>query len=233
MKLHNILLTAALFISAGIASALDESPADEETIQSFTFNTANNVYYWQTAGNNTLTVTLMQYKGEATDEDGWTYYAVGYDKDGIAWEQALTLENENISGTEITGKDKAALPTYRNGDFDAYKFDVSFNDKEIEKIGIRGRNGSGNQNVYSADNNQATNKTHFSDQNTETVLFFGKNQFQNGTIAAVITAGGSYVNNGNGGNMGAPLPAPVATLLIALGFGAALLMYRNRKQVKA
>ena len=33
--------------------------------------------------------------------------------------------------------------------------------------------------------------------------------------------------------MGAPLPAPVVTLLIALGFGAALVMYRNRKQAKA
>lgn len=33
--------------------------------------------------------------------------------------------------------------------------------------------------------------------------------------------------------VGSPLPAPVVTLLIALGFGAALVMYRNRKQVKA
>ena len=32
---------------------------------------------------------------------------------------------------------------------------------------------------------------------------------------------------------GSPLPTPVVTLLIALGFGAAFMMYRNRKQVKA
>ena len=32
---------------------------------------------------------------------------------------------------------------------------------------------------------------------------------------------------------GSPLPTPVITLLIALGFGAAFAMYRNRKQVKA
>lgn len=32
---------------------------------------------------------------------------------------------------------------------------------------------------------------------------------------------------------GQPLPAPLATLLIALGFGAAFVLYRNRKQVKA
>ena len=33
--------------------------------------------------------------------------------------------------------------------------------------------------------------------------------------------------------VGSPLPAPLVTLLIALGFGAALVMYRNRKQVNA
>jgi len=230
MKLHNLLLASALIFAAGTASALDEPLADEETVQSFTFNTANDTYYWQTAGNNTLSVTLMQYKGDATDESGWTYYAVGYNKDGIAWEQALTLENTGITGVEITGDDKDALPQYRNGEFDAYRFDVSFNDEEIEKIGIKGRNGSQNQIVYSADNDQATNQTHFSDKNTETVLFFGKNKFKNGQIAAVITAGGSYREEG--GTFGQPLPAPVVTLLIALGFGAALVMYRNRK-VKA
>ena len=32
---------------------------------------------------------------------------------------------------------------------------------------------------------------------------------------------------------GQPLPAPLATLLIALGFGALFVMYRNRKQAKA
>lgn len=34
-------------------------------------------------------------------------------------------------------------------------------------------------------------------------------------------------------SFGSPLPTPVVTLLIALGFGAAFVMYRNRKQVKA
>ena len=35
------------------------------------------------------------------------------------------------------------------------------------------------------------------------------------------------------GTFGAPLPAPVVTLLIALACGAGFVMYRNRKQVKA
>ena len=44
---------------------------------------------------------------------------------------------------------------------------------------------------------------------------------------------GSYVASGDGAHMGTPLPAPFVTLLIALGFGAALVMYRNRKQANA
>ena len=46
--------------------------------------------------------------------------------------------------------------------------------------------------------------------------------------------GGNVIKNGDPEiAFGQPLPAPLATLLIALGFGAAFVMYRNRKQVKA
>jgi len=45
---------------------------------------------------------------------------------------------------------------------------------------------------------------------------------------------GIYGNESEGGEtFGQPLPAPVVTLLIALALGGALVMYRNRKQVKA
>ena len=59
-------------------------------------------------------------------------------------------------------------------------------------------------------------------------------------LAALDTGNGHRVFFGiygseseGGGVVGSPLPAPVVTLLIALFFGAALVMYRNRKQVKA
>jgi hypothetical protein len=47
---------------------------------------------------------------------------------------------------------------------------------------------------------------------------------------------GIYGSASEGGGkevIGQPLPAPIVTLLIALGFGAALMIYRNRKQAKA
>lgn len=45
---------------------------------------------------------------------------------------------------------------------------------------------------------------------------------------------GIYGSESEGGEVfGQPLPAPVVTLLLALAFGGALVMYRNRKQAKA
>ena len=49
-------------------------------------------------------------------------------------------------------------------------------------------------------------------------------------IFTPVEAGnGTGTDDTNSGTVGSPLPAPVVTLLIALGFGAALVMYRNRK----
>ena len=57
-------------------------------------------------------------------------------------------------------------------------------------------------------------------------------------LAALDTGNGHRVFFGihgseSKGTMGAPLPAPVVTLLIALAFGGALVMYRKHKQAKA
>ena len=57
-----------------------------------------------------------------------------------------------------------------------------------------------------------------------------RNQVCFGILAAGVESSGG---NEGGETFGQPLPAPVVTLLIALGFGAALVFYRNRKQAKA
>lgn len=77
-------------------------------------------------------------------------------------------------------------------------------------------------------------QTFSSDNATEKFMFYRE-------IATISNNTVSYgkLDDKGGGNhaadvtFGQPLPAPVATLLIALGFGAAFVMYRNRKQAKA
>ena len=108
---------------------------------------------------------------------------------------------------------------------------MPFDAETTEMIGFAGRNGDGKKLVFSPVNDPETNGFYFSDKKTNSILFFGDNQFKNGQIKAQIMSGAAFVDKG--GPMGAPLPAPVVTLLIALGFGAAFVMYRNRKQAKA
>ena len=71
---------------------------------------------------------------------------------------------------------------------------------------------------------------------TDPSLFYIIDSKQNGS-ANYYLAFGKSANADNRTDpeiaFGQPLPAPLATLLIALGFGAAFVMYRNRKQAKA
>ena len=105
-----------------------------------------------------------------------------------------------------------------------YQFSVPVPD-EIVEIGLTGGNGNGNftESIYVK---SATNGNDFYTIGEGNVIYFGKGnwigKYNNGAMFLV-----------GGEPFGAPLPAPVVTLLIALGFGAALVMYRNRKQVKA
>ena len=235
MKLRTLLATAFVFTACAVFA---ETPATQEDVvqTTYTLGTTANGYYYSTSGNNTLTVTLLQYSGAADTTDGWTYYAVGYKADGTTttFNEARALSNGNVTGRELTAAEIAGLTTYRapgDDELHAYEFVISFDGEETEKIGFAGRNGSENKYVFSIVNAEKENKFHFSDKGTDSILFFGKNSFENGQIKAQIMSGASNVDNG--GPMGAPLPAPVVTLLIALGFGGALVMYRNRKQVRA
>ena len=106
-----------------------------------------------------------------------------------------------------------------------YELDVTFDNTNIDKIGILGWNGSLNQTVLSALNNPATNGSIF----TFLPKYENAVAFNNGGLKGIVVVKDASYS----GTMGAPLPAPVVTLLIALGFGAALVMYRNRKQAKA
>lgn len=177
MKLHNLLLTAALFLTAGIVSA------------AVVHDTAKDTYYWQKDGTvnaaNQVTVTLTKPEAES-----WHYYL--YSLSNSSWEVELA-----------EGANKVTLDTTST------------------QYGVRAYKSNGG--------GSAAKKTCFSGVNTPT---------QSGHFSFIGNASSNQIVFGKGSDIkgvvsfGSPLPAPVVTLLIALGFGAALVMYRNRK-VKA
>ena len=94
---------------------------------------------------------------------------------------------------------------------------------DVQDVGVWAVNGGGNLSapgvakhvVYSFVNNKTNPGFNFSMTEVGSNTFvFGKNGGVKGSVSV----------------FGAPLPTPVVTLLIALGLGAAFVLYRNRKQ---
>ena len=168
--------------------------------------------------------------------------------DSIVWNN--DKPNANISVTlKKVGQTGFQYAVYDTAKYDSLKDSFSFNDLKanpekykgsvwllnegknhlyittaVESLGIIGVNGNSGHYVFSSNNVPAKNNGNgwlfYVDENLEVISFDATKDKGKGNYAAEIT-------------FGAPLPAPVVTLLIALGFGAALVMYRNRKQVKA
>ena len=84
---------------------------------------------------------------------------------------------------------------------------------DVTKIGAWGYNGSPSNTVYSATKTTTNFDFHLTEVGTKTFVFSNKPGKTKGTVV-----------------IGSPLPTPVVTLLIALGLGAAFVMYRSRKQ---
>jgi len=221
MKLRNLLLSAALFLTAGIVSAAETYTLEQNNDP--VFQKASNGI-WTSIGNNTIDVVVIE------AASGYNYALFGYNTVTNTWTQLADLN----SGTTLEGETKEQYrQMYKdfggNGNSfngaKVYEVDTTFDNTNIEKVGILGWNGSLNQTVLSALNDPATNGSIFKflPQYEEAVAFNNKNSLK----GIVVMKDASYQS------IGSPLPAPVVTLLIALGFGTALVMYRNRKQVKA
>ena len=221
MKLRNLLLTAALFLTAGIVSAIDAITPEQNNDPVFQKGSDG---YWTTTGNNTLDIVVIEKAG------GYNYALFGYNTATESWTKLADLN----SGEAVTGQAKEEYrqmykdfggPGNSFNGAKVYELDVTFDNTNIEKVGILGWNGSLNQTVLSALNNPATNGSIFTflPQYENAVAFNNKKNLK----GIVVLKDASYQSSG------APLPTPIVTLLIALGFGATLVMYRNCKQAKA
>ena len=224
MKLHSLLLTAALFLAAGVTFAkpkVDASSAADFLTMEVSEDTA------------TLNVRMFRMN------NGWNYYVNGYtqgtgDENTLAYTSLLSKDDQYLVSTDkkeikeiIAGMEdlpadvRAGLNQHAIG---IYEFSVPVPDEVVE-ISLSGGNGKGAF-VESVWQRAATNGNDFWTIGEGNIIYMGKGnwigQYNNGAMFLV-----------GGEPFGAPLPAPVVTLLIALGFGAALVMYRNRKQAKA
>ena len=220
MKLRNLLLSAALFLTAGIVSAIESATPEQNNDPVFQKATEG---YWTVSNVNNMDIVVIEKAG------GYNYALFGYNTESKSWTKLADLN----SGTALSGNDKAQYsqmykdfggPGNSFNGAKVYELDVTFDNTNIDKIGILGWNGSLNQTVLSALNNPATNGSIF----TFLPKYDNSVAFNNGGLKGIVV-----VKDASYTPVGKPLPTPVVTLLIALGFGTALVMYRNRKQAKA
>ena len=225
MKLRNLLLTAALVLTSSIAFALP--PITSEQNSDPVFQRDSGMGTWTTTGNNTLNIIVIEHA------KGYNYALYGYNTETNSWTELADLN----SGTGLSKEAKQEFkqiykdfggPGGSINGAKVYEVNATFDNTNISKVGILGWNGSLNQTVLSALNQPATNDSIF----TFLPQYENAVAFNNGGLKGIVVMkSASYVGGGN--INGAPLPTPIVTLLIALCFGTALVMYRNRKQAKA
>lgn len=236
MKLRNLLLASALLLAVGSVSAFAGDPITNDENNDPVFQRESSKGYWETSGNNTLSIVVIEHA------PGWNYELIGHNTVTGNWEELGSLNSgKSLSKTEKSQYSQMYKDFGGNGNSingaKVYELTSTFDETNIDKIGVLGHNGSFeiNHTVISALNDPAVNGSIFTflSQYDDAVAFNSNHNLKGIVVikSAYYVGGGSGGNGGEGvGNQGAPLPAPITTLLIALGFGAALVMYRNRKQ---
>ena len=248
MKLHNLLLTLAFFSVACFAFAANDKNKEEKEKKEkkekiVVSSHADFTSMANTESLTTLNYTVFRMNGVDEEEGGWDYSVIGYiyerdaenninlssnptpktlldlKADDEGWITDESQIASAIKGLDLPEDVEAGLKKHAKA---VYNLSVEVPDT-VDKIGLMG--GKGNGNTVASISGEANNGNQFFSIGEGNCIYFGKSNWL-----------GKY-NNGamfvDGVPAGSPLPAPVVTLLIALGFGAALVMYRNRKQVKA
>ena len=222
MKLSNLLIVAALFFSASVAFAKPKNG---------TSNVSDFLTMERDEDTNTLNIRMFRMN------NGWKYYVNGYTQgqNGNVLSYSSILSNSNgvrvdgngtsissvIAGMNLPDDVAAGLNQHA---LSVYDFSIPITD-EIVEIGLAGGQGKGAF-VESIWQRSATNGNDFWSIGDDGLIYMGKGnwigQYNNGAMF--------LVGAGSSETFGSPLPTPVVTLLIALGLGAVIVMYRGRKQ---
>ncbi len=199
MKLHNLIITAALFLTAGIASAaptyndgnliIDYENATSLN-QNIVYNARTN--YWRTTSEEPTYRASISLSVKGNDDFVYELYQVGG-----TWSKEL----------ENTGWQTVQLPVLSTLDGANTTYALRVSD-------------------YVTEPNLIFHSVHANYQSAYSYVGNSTVDFTTGSFSNPSDKKAQFI-------FGSPLPTPVVTLLIALGFGAAFVMYRNRKQVKS
>lgn len=212
MNLRSVLLPAVSF-SLGIAFALAEEPADENTRRETTYlfgdvtNTEGTStyarFFFDSAENDTSNMTRFEDNGSAGIESGRNDYSAGYRKNDViprihaasfSGDSRSLSHAENESAKNGTAP-QAALPDSGNGEaLRWYDFSVSFDDSVSEEIGLTRRK-DGNTPLFPFEGIAEPPVISRLSNNAYSFLAFEKNTFTAEQNRAQLLSGNSYTDN--------------------------------------
>lgn len=206
--MRNFILAAALFLTAGIASAAVVHDEAEIDFYNGDYGKVNNYYFQVPESYPVYTVT-----DEETQHDSyWRDFRIVTKTVGDGYSFDLYDVNKVI----YTGHEDYYWNTVINGEVD----EVLAIPVDGLQIGVRVMKDDLEYTSFTYTYEGNTN--HFFSVKNATTLELRDDE--NNVFASI-----SFVDPADK-SFGQPLPTPVTTLLIALGFGAAFMMYRNRRQ---
>ena len=239
MKLRNILLSAELFLFAGIASAVAEDPADEDARRETIYITGaavpeagNNYmqYFLDTAGNGSLGTALFRYDGAAATED--VGYAAGYEKDDANeafHDDPASADNKATDAGGDPGETGMTAPAESrpsgSDGLHAYDFALSYDYSITPEIGFTGREEGADNSDSAIAEPAASDDSRVPDKGPQSVLVFEKNAFKNGQINAQLIENDSRLEDSEEEGGILSLSGPIALLLVGVGIGIVLVMH--------
>ena len=236
MKLHHILVAAAILFAAGIAFADDEkgngsgNGHNSGSSNSATIFSVSD-YLTMDRSRTTTPMNVMMFRMNY----GWKDSEPGYtdineqsflSSSVLSREKEYLYSNDDEKGrTDIAGMDipDDAEADLSRDDISIYQLSIPFSDG-LEEVSLPGGRGNSSASIYLSPDANGNDFFTFGEDNA---IYFGKGnwigQYSNGAMSLADAESNFH---------GIPLSISVITLLAVLGSGTAFVMYRNRKRTK-
>jgi hypothetical protein len=212
MRLRNFFLAAAIFLSAGMVSAVAEEPAEGETRRETTHASGSRANengqkaftrsVPDTPDSSILTDILPQYSVIAGTEDGRSRFPIG-----------------NYYNDETPSTDEA--PAFRRDDVERHVYDFAspFDNSILNGLGFTGRKDSETESDLPEANAEQPDAFQLSDNGAYSILVFEKKVFRNDQNRPKIMSGGVYDRDIQEEEVSSsPLSTPILMLITMITF---------------